>query len=262
MLMQEQSVTFKSQEDAQKVAQQLPEAKLVGTQLFYKDKRALELAISVAGVAEFKQRPMPMVYPEREYEYNGDAPRIYVRCLAAYNSGLLHGLWINAAQHVNDIHDDINWMLSWSPVAHREVCEEWAVHDYEGFGCYHLAEHEDLDIVSELAKAIYQYGETFAAFIACEYPDNRDIKDWDEVARQFQSAYVGHFESEKHFALTCEEVEELYNFKALQEQFPFWAGHIDWEGVALDLFCSDYYYTKATGEEYGIYVFRNCWKYR
>jgi len=27
-----------------------------------------------------------------------DQPRIYVACLASYNSGFVHGAWINAAQ--------------------------------------------------------------------------------------------------------------------------------------------------------------------
>lgn len=257
MLMEEKSVTFESEEDAQKVAQQLPEATAVGKQVFCSDKRALELAISVAGVSGCEQRPVAMPYPEAEFEYNGDNPRIYVRCLAAYNSGLLHGLWINAAQHVNDIQDDINWMLSWSPVAGSEVCEEWAIHDYEGFGSFSLREWESLEIVSNVAQAIAEHGEAFAAFIACEFPRMNEIEDWDEVLEKFQDAYLGYFDSEKDFALKSSEIDEMYDFAAFQKQFPFWANHVDWESIAVDLFCGEYYSIKATDKGYGVYVFRN-----
>lgn len=261
--MEGQLVVFSSQEDAQKVFEQLPEAKIIGNQVYHRDKRALELAISTADISNYQllggSHRVSMSYPEAEFTYNGDSPRIHVRCLAAYNSGFLHGLWIDASKHPNDIQDDINFMLSWSPVAHVEACEEWAIHSYEGFGCYHLSAYEDLEIVSSVAKAIKEYGEVLAAYLCCEYPDHIDMKDksWDELIEQFQSAFVGHFENERHFALTSEEVEELYNFKGLQKDYPFWSNNIDWEGVAIDLFCSNYYYTKATDKEYGIYVFRN-----
>ncbi len=251
-------VGFQTEADAQKVGEQLPEATIIDNQVFCSDKQALQLAIAVAGVSGCEWQPKGMAYPEAEFEYNGDNPRIYVRCLAAYNAGYLHGLWIDAAQHPNDIQDGINWLLSWSPVGHIEVCEEWSIDDYEGFGCLHLSAYQSLETISKVAKAIAEHGEVLAAYISCEYPNPEEIEDWDEVIEQFQFAYVGHFESEKDFALSSEEVEQVYNFKEMQEQFPFWASNIDWEGVAIDLFCSEYYYTRATSEGYGIYVFRNC----
>ncbi len=42
--------------------------------------------------------------------------RIYVACLAAYNSGYLHGVWIDATADIDDIQDQINSMLESSPV--------------------------------------------------------------------------------------------------------------------------------------------------
>jgi Antirestriction protein (ArdA) len=46
------------------------------------------------------------------------SPRIYVACLAAYNSGRLHGAWIDADQPVEDIYDEIK---SASSSAHTPV---------------------------------------------------------------------------------------------------------------------------------------------
>jgi antirestriction protein len=256
--MEGKSVIFGSTQDAQKVVEQLSQARIVGTEVFCDDMRALELAIAVANVTGYYYSYYPKGrYPQEEREYNGNNPRIYVRCLSAYTSGFLHGLWIDASQHPNDIQDEINWMLSWSSVSHLESCEEWAIHDYEGFGCLHLSAYQSLETVSKIAKTIVEHGEVLAAYIACEFPNVEEIEDWDELIERFQFAYVGHFESEKDFALSSVEVEELFDFKALEKQFPFWSSHIDWESVAIDLFCGDYYHTKATKEGYGIYVFRN-----
>ena len=57
--------------------------------------------------------------------------RIYVADLAAYNSGVLHGVWIDATQEVDEIQAQINKLFKTSPV---EYAEEFAIHDYEGFG--------------------------------------------------------------------------------------------------------------------------------
>ncbi|MDR0779720.1 MAG: antirestriction protein ArdA, partial [Pseudomonadales bacterium] len=58
-------------------------------------------------------------------------PRIYVACLAAYNNGILHGAWLDAAQEPEALQNEVRDMLAASPIA---GAEEWAIHDYEGFG--------------------------------------------------------------------------------------------------------------------------------
>jgi antirestriction protein len=60
-------------------------------------------------------------------EQSTDTPRIYVACLAAYNNGYLHGRWIDANCDADNIRADIKSMLSQSPMAKIEVCEEWAI---------------------------------------------------------------------------------------------------------------------------------------
>ena len=56
--------------------------------------------------------------------------RIYVACLAAYNNGVLHGRWIDAARGEDHIWEETRAMLAASPIPDAE---EWAIHDYEGF---------------------------------------------------------------------------------------------------------------------------------
>jgi antirestriction protein len=264
--MEEKSIIFKTAEDAVRVAQQLPDAKVIGTQVLYTDKRALELAMATIGVSGYtNSQNGRQYYPKHQREYEGDRPSIYVACLSAYNCGHLHGLWIDATQEAESIQDDINWMLSYSPVAHLEACEEWAIHDSGGFGAFTLREYESLEIVSAVANAIEEHGEAFGAFVDCEFPAGANCNwdgvvdiDWETVVEMFQSAYLGHYDSEKDFVLKSPEIDEMYDFAGLQKAYPFWSGHIDWESVAVDLFCQDYYSVKATDKGYGVYVFRNC----
>ena len=91
-----------------------------------------------------------------------DQPRIYVVCLAAYNSGYLHGEWIDAAQEPWTLYDAVRAMLMASPVAQAE---DWAIHDYEGFGALRIREHACLERVSGLATFIAEHGEIGAALL-------------------------------------------------------------------------------------------------
>ncbi|MGH8542071.1 MAG: antirestriction protein ArdA [Gammaproteobacteria bacterium] len=88
-------------------------------------------------------------------------PRIYVRCLAAYVSGILHGQWIDADQDEETLRADVETMLQASPVP---GAEEYAIHDHEGFTGYPLGEYENLAFVSRLAQGIAQHGQAFAAY--------------------------------------------------------------------------------------------------
>lgn len=83
--------------------------------------------------------------------------RIYVADLSAYNGGRLHGVWINACDELEDIQDQINEMLKSSP---EPDAEEYAIHDYEGFGGYGLGEYETVEAVHEIAEFISEHPET------------------------------------------------------------------------------------------------------
>ena len=58
-----------------------------------------------------------------------DVASDYPICLAAYNSGYLHGTWI-AATTPDGIMDAVRAMLAASPLPDAE---EWAIHDHDGF---------------------------------------------------------------------------------------------------------------------------------
>ena len=120
---------------------------------------------------------------EQEHE---SQPRIYVASLADYNAGRLHGRWVNAAQSSEALHAAINEMLA----ASREPsAEEWAIHDYEGFGPLRLGEYESIEKVANVARAIAKHGPAFAAWVA-----EVGIDETEEMER-FEECFLGHFES-------------------------------------------------------------------
>ncbi|MEA5578636.1 antirestriction protein ArdA [Anabaena sp. UHCC 0451] len=227
------------------------------------DYNALNLAISLAGVerpviSQSSASPLKsrLPYPEHERECTDEnTPKIYVACLSAYNSGHLHGLWIDATQDPEDIQDDINWMLSWSPMSDDETCEEWAIHDYENFHEFSLGENKSLDYVSKLAQALDNASDSAAMAAWLNYAkDPVNDPDIEELAEEFSSYYCGHWESETDFVLKSEEMQNMFNWSEFEKQFKFWSQHIDWDSVARELFIEGYDSVKAHPS--GVYVFR------
>lgn len=74
-------------------------------------------------------------------------PQIYVACLASYNSGRLHGRWIDATSDVDAMQEQVAAMLAASPMPDAE---EWAIHDYDSFP--NLGEYPGLEAVAAMAQ--------------------------------------------------------------------------------------------------------------
>lgn len=83
-------------------------------------------------------------------------PRIYVACLASYNSGRLHGTWIEADQGEDHIRDCVRAMLDASP---EPSAEAWAIHDYEGFEGLSIREYTSFGSVCAVAEFVSKHGE-------------------------------------------------------------------------------------------------------
>ncbi|MCG8419821.1 MAG: antirestriction protein ArdA [Proteobacteria bacterium] len=119
------------------------------------------------------------------------SPRIYVACLAAYNAGHLHGAWIEADQDTDDLAAEIDEVLKTSPVT---GAEEWAIHDFEGFGAFNVDEYESLEDVAKMANLIASKGAIVSAFVQAQGCG------LDEAEAEFEERYCGAWESLTAFA--------------------------------------------------------------
>ncbi len=168
-----------------------------------------------------------------------DPPRIYVASLSDYNAGRLHGAWINADQDAESIGAEIAAMLTRS----REPgAEEWAIHDYEGFGPVRLGEWENLERVGQLASGIAEHGEAYAAWVAYVGIDSADDPDG------FLDAYLGRWESVGSYAEQLAEDSGWY--QALDElptsMKPY--VQIDIDQLSRDLSMDLYVHTRPDGQ--------------
>ena len=161
-----------------------------------------------------------------------DTPQIYVACLAAYNNGILHGRWISANQDFYEIQDEIRNMLAKSPI---ENAEEFALHDYEGFGSIRLSEYEDLETIVKYAEFIAEHGELGAELLA-DY-------DFDYAKTLLEDHYHGAYELEVDFAY--ELFDACYCSNALPENLSY---YFDYAAFARDLFINDYIAVNAEGK--------------
>ncbi|KTC94704.1 antirestriction protein ArdA [Legionella erythra] len=159
------------------------------------------------------------------------SPSIYVACLASYIEGILHGKWIDASQGKVIIDEQIQEMLSESPI---EYAEEYAIHDYEGFGSLRISEFEDLETIIQYVEFMSEHGELGQVLLS-EY-------GLDEAEQMINDYYHGSYDSEVDFAWHI--FEECYS-SAIPNNL---ICYFDCEAFARDLFISDYCSVEANGE--------------
>ena len=166
-----------------------------------------------------------------------ETPRVYVACLASYNNGILHGAWIDATNE-DEMIEAIEEMVKKSA---QPGAEEWAIHDYEGFGPCSLDEGESIGVVAELGSMIEEHGPAFAV-----WADYQGVGEANE--ENFEDAYHGEWDSETAYAEdsfnSCEEVPDHL------------ADYIDYEKYANDLFMSDCFSVESGNGT--VYVFSCC----
>ena len=111
--------------------------------------------------------------------------RVYVADLAAYNNGCLHGVWIDATLELD------------------EEAEEYAIHDYEGFGTYKVSKYEGLESVHEVACFLEEFGEG-AGDVLLYFSD-----DLEDARKALEENYNGCYSSLADYAeeLTTETSE-------------------------------------------------------
>ena len=162
---------------------------------------------------------------------------IYVADLAAYNNGILHGRWIDATQDLEEIQAQVQAMLKDSP---EPDAEEYAIHDYEGFGGYSVSEYEGLESAHNVAVFIEEHGEIGGELLS-HFGDS--IED---ATKAIEEHYAGEYKSLADYA---EELTEQTGDIPKHLEF-----YIDYERMGRDMELSGDVYTIETGFE-EIHVF-------
>lgn len=168
-----------------------------------------------------------------------DEIRIYVADLAAYNNGKLHGVWINATDDPDIIREQVKQMLAESP---EGFAEEYAIHDYEGFGSYALGEYAGIGIAHEVACFIAEYPEFGDELL------NHFGGDLEESKTAAEESYCGCYSSLADYAqaLTEETTQIPENL----------AYYIDYERMGRDMELGGDVFTIETAFE-KVHIFWN-----
>ncbi len=164
--------------------------------------------------------------------------RIYIADLAAYNSGYLHGVWVDASDDLDDIQEQISELLKSSPV---EDAEEYAIHDYEGFVGYSVGEYEGIETLHEVACFIEEYPD-FGAELLNYY------SDMDEARKAAEDSYTGCYSSLADYA---QELTEQTGDVPQHLEF-----YIDYERMGRDMEMSGDIFTIETAHD-EVHIFWN-----
>ena len=119
-------------------------------------------------------------------------PRIYAACLAAYNAGRIHGVWIDCdGKSAEELAEEVAAMLASSPVP---SAEEYAIHDREGFGGFDVGEFTALSDVAEVTSLLEEYGDIARAAATLA------LNDLDQVRALCEDKYLGTWSSLEEYA--------------------------------------------------------------
>ena len=148
-------------------------------------------------------------------------PRVYIACLAAYNSGILHGKWCDAID-ADEVREAIKEVLATSPV---DGAEEYAFHDYDGFGSMTdgLGEYPGIDYLCELGAWL---NEAYEPEAVLTFLSNDSFSSIDDAKDAFRESFVG--------GTTLEEYAEEFMHEAYDIP-DFLVNYIDYKAFARDL---------------------------
>lgn len=140
-----------------------------------------------------------------------ETPRIYVADLAAYNAGELVGEWIELSPdtHADDIYETVDSILRRGEIivaadvqdyVEASPHEEYAIHDYEGFGPIRINEYDSFGTILEHVERMADDPDRYFAYLEhCgeHYADGYDPGDvigpWDsmlDIAYEHVESYI------------------------------------------------------------------------
>jgi antirestriction protein len=128
------------------------------------------------------------------------SPRIYVADLACYNAGILHGQWVDLDPDAwpegldeDALHARIQEILDEGCRLYaRETCsgehEEWAFHDYEGFGPVEIGEYTSIATILGHLERMGDDPNPYYAWIQANGAHYADDYDAEKVSGPYESA--------------------------------------------------------------------------
>lgn len=148
-----------------------------------------------------------------------DTPRVYVACLSSYNSGALHGVWIDVDEDSSVMQEQVDEMLKSSPYPG----EEYAIHDYDNFGKMKISEYTSIDNIAYVGGLLESEldeheVDPFAAYMDDNHLDFEDMADDGEShIDTFRDSFMGTYDSLEDYVyelveegMVSEEVQERY----------------------------------------------------
>jgi antirestriction protein len=165
-------------------------------------------------------------------------PKIYVADLAAYNDGLLKGVWLDATLSADELTDAVKTMLGEN--------EEWAIHDYEGFDGIKIDEWDSFETVSALANAIMEHPYLFS-----EVYNHLGSEDVDATLEYIRDNYLGSYQSLEEYAEQW--LEETGGLNSLHKNLYY---YFDFEKFGRDMEINGDIFTIEEGYK-NIHVFIN-----
>lgn len=168
-------------------------------------------------------------------------PRIYIACLASYNNAKLHGKWVDCVD-ADEVQEAIAEVLKTSP---ESGAEEYAIHDFEGFGSFPVKEYSEIETLAKLGAAIQEHGTLIA-----DLHSQLNYDDVDDTLEYFEENYAGCFSSVENFAENI--LEETGDLNEIPERL---RPYFDFEKYARDLEIGGDIFTIEDGG--GVHVFWN-----
>ena len=133
--------------------------------------------------------------------------KFYAADLAAYNSGRLHGVWIDATSDADEMQESVDKMLAASPCG--DDAGEWLVHDYDDElkAISHLGETSDLGAIAEIMDAVEQIendhdGRLLPILIGWLADTCADPLEWKD---KLDDAYAGEWSDPEDYAADMAE---------------------------------------------------------
>ena len=174
------------------------------------------------------------------------APRVWVGCLACYNSGRLVGHWFDCTEAA-----DVDLTAVHAPGQPRPDCEELWCFDLDG-----LPIHRELDLLeaAEWGAIFEEVGEDHWPAL-CAWVESGSYTAQGRgdlpVLSDFEEVYTGHWPSFEYYA------RELAADTDMMRGWPEVAiQYFGWDDWISDL-AHDYTVVAAGAPDYGVHVFRS-----